>query len=157
MNFYTLTYNANLPTKQQVNIPTNTDYKIGVKVVKNGELLDLDPEDVTLGALSADAKKTNGYVTFTWSAGNESSMEMYNISVDCAPLSAQQIIINKSQSIAASIALSSTAPELIGKEITPSDYYISFVRSDGTTAPTSADVEAAYQSYWDYYNNSPAA
>lgn len=89
MNFYTLTYDANLPTKQQVNIPTNTDYKIGVKVVRNGELLDLNPEDVTLGALSADATKTNGYVTFTRSAGDEASMEMYNLSVDYTPLSAQ--------------------------------------------------------------------
>ena len=89
MNFYTLTYDANLPTTQQLNIPTNTDYKIGVKVVKNGELLDLDPEDVTLGALSADAELTNGYLTFTKAAGDEPSMELYNLSVDYTPLSAQ--------------------------------------------------------------------
>lgn len=89
MNFYTLTYDANLPTKQQLNIPTNTDYKIGVKVRSNGEQIDLDPEDVTLGTLSADAEKTNGYVTFTRSAGDEASMEMFNLSVDYTPLSAQ--------------------------------------------------------------------
>lgn len=95
MNFYTLTYDANLPTTQQINVPTNTDYKLGVKVRSNGELLDLDPADVTLGTLSADAKKTNGYVTFTRSAGDEPSMELYNFSVDYAPLSAQNILINK--------------------------------------------------------------
>lgn len=89
MNFYTLTYDANLPTTQQINVPTNTDYKVGVKVRRNGELLDLDPEDVTLGALSADAEKTNGYVTFTKEAGDEASMEMFNLSVDYTPLSAQ--------------------------------------------------------------------
>lgn len=82
MNFYTLTYDANLPTKQQINVPTNTDYKLGVKVVRNGEILDLDPEDVTLGSLSADAKKTNGYVTFTKASDNIASMTVENLEVD---------------------------------------------------------------------------
>lgn len=89
MNFYTLTYDANTPTTQQLNVPTNTDYKIGVKVRRNGEVLELNPEDMTLGTLSADARKTNGYLTFTRSAGDEASMEMYNFSVDYTPLSAQ--------------------------------------------------------------------
>lgn len=85
MNFYTLTYDANLPTKQQVNIPTNSDYKVGVKVVKNGELLDLDPEDVTLGALSADAEKTNGYVTFTKEAGDAENYTQKELAIDHVP------------------------------------------------------------------------
>lgn len=38
MKLYTLTYDCNTPTKQQVNIPTNTDYKLGVKVKRNGEI-----------------------------------------------------------------------------------------------------------------------
>ena len=33
MKLYTLTYNDARPTKQQVNIPTNSDYKIGIKVI----------------------------------------------------------------------------------------------------------------------------
>lgn len=70
MNFYTLTYDANLPTKQQINVPTNTDYKIGVKVVRNGDLVALKPSDVTLGTLSADAELEDGYVTFTKAAGD---------------------------------------------------------------------------------------
>lgn len=82
MKFYTLTFNANLPTKNQLNIPTNTDYKIGVKVVRNGELLDLDPADVTLGSLSADADKTNGYVTFTAAAGDDASYTQKSLVVD---------------------------------------------------------------------------
>lgn len=85
MNFYTLTYDANLPTKQQVNIPTNTDYKIGVKVVRNGEQLDLGPADVTLGALSADAELTNGYLTFTKAAGDEASYTQKKLAIDHVP------------------------------------------------------------------------
>lgn len=33
MKIYTLTYDDARPTKQQVNIPTNSDYKIGIKVI----------------------------------------------------------------------------------------------------------------------------
>ena len=65
MNFYTNTYDLNNPTIQQVNIPTNTDYKIGLKFRRNGEIQDLNPNSVMLGTLSADAEKTNGYITFT--------------------------------------------------------------------------------------------
>lgn len=85
MNFYTLTYDANLPTKQQINVPTNTDYKIGVKVRRNGELLDLDPADVTLGTLSADAEKTNGYVTFTSAAGDDTSYTQKKLTIEHVP------------------------------------------------------------------------
>lgn len=85
MTLYTLEYSANTPTTQQVNIPTNTDYKIGVKVVKNGEQLDLDPADVTLGALSADAEKTNDYVTFTEEAGDDASYTQKKLAIDHVP------------------------------------------------------------------------
>ena len=85
MNFYTLTYDANLPTKQQINVPTNTDYKVGVKVGRDGEILDLDPADVTLGALSADAEKTDGYVTFTEAAGDNASYTQKKLAIAHVP------------------------------------------------------------------------
>lgn len=85
MNFYTLTYDANLPTKQQINVPTNTDYKIGVKVVRNGDLVALKPSDVTLGTLSADAELEDGYVTFTKAAGDEASYTQKKLVVAHVP------------------------------------------------------------------------
>lgn len=85
MNFYTLTYDANLPTKQQINVPTNSNYKIGVKVNCNGELLDLDPADVTLGTLSADAEKTNDYVTFTTAADDDASYAQKKLAIEHVP------------------------------------------------------------------------
>ena len=48
MKLYTLTYDCNTPTKQQVNIPTNTDYKLGIKVRRNGEIQNLSPNSVKL-------------------------------------------------------------------------------------------------------------
>lgn len=85
MKFYTLDFDCNAPVTQQVNVPTNTDYKIGVKVRSNGEQIDLDPADVTLGTLSADAEKTNGYVTFTKAAGDEASYTQKKLAVAHVP------------------------------------------------------------------------
>lgn len=92
MKLYTLEYDCNLPTTQQVNVATNTDAKIGIKVKKNGEYLSLDRSTLSVEVgneivfapttingtsaeltasttttnvtLSADAEPTNGYVTF---------------------------------------------------------------------------------------------
>ncbi len=82
MKLYTLTYDCNRPTKQQINVPTNTDYKLGVKIYKNDEEQILEPTEVALGNLSADPEKTNGYVTFTQATGDEAKMEVSKISVD---------------------------------------------------------------------------
>lgn len=57
MKIYTLDFDCNQPTAQQVNVPTNTDYKLGIKVRRNGEIQTLNPESVKLytGELSAIA------------------------------------------------------------------------------------------------------
>lgn len=73
MKLYTLEYDCNSPVVQQINVPTNTDYKVGVKFVKNGYSISPLSENVTLGTLSADLQKTNGYVTFTISADDNAS------------------------------------------------------------------------------------
>lgn len=87
MNFYTLDYDCNTPTVQQINIPTNTDYKVGMKVRRNGEIQNLSPDNFTItdidgNTLSADADKTNGYVTFTKSSGDDASFKQYGVHID---------------------------------------------------------------------------
>lgn len=86
MNFYTSTYDLNNPTTTQVNVSTNTDYKIGLKFKKNGETQIVPSTTVKLiygdTTLSADADKTNGYVTFTRSSGDNASCKEYIVDVD---------------------------------------------------------------------------
>lgn len=82
MNFYTLEYDANLPKTQQINVPTNTGYKVGIKVKKDGEAVDISPSNVAVGDFEIDAEKTNGYVTFTTSAGDAASFRQYDVKVD---------------------------------------------------------------------------
>lgn len=48
MKLYTLNYNCNVPTTQQINVPTNTDYKVGIKVTRNGKEQNLKPAEVKL-------------------------------------------------------------------------------------------------------------
>lgn len=48
MKLYTLDYDCNMPTVQQVNVATNTDAKIGIKVKQNGEYIALDGNTLSI-------------------------------------------------------------------------------------------------------------
>lgn len=85
MKFYTLEYDCNAPTVQQLNIPTNSDYRVGVKVTLNGVEQPLKPSEVTMGGLSADEGVVNGYVTFSKSSGDEASYTQQALSVKHEP------------------------------------------------------------------------
>lgn len=87
MKFNTLVFDANLPTTQQVNVPTNSDYKIGMKVKRNGEVQSIKPSEFTVTAqdgtvLSVDPEKTNDYVTITKASGDNASFKQYGVHID---------------------------------------------------------------------------
>ena len=87
MNFYTLEYDCNTPTTQQINAPTNSDYKIGMKVRRNGEVQSINPSAFTLSAqdgtvLSVDSEKTNDYVTITKASADAASFKQYDVRID---------------------------------------------------------------------------
>lgn len=48
MKMYTIQYDCNLPTTQQVNVPTNSDFKVGFGITRNGKKSILSPAEVTL-------------------------------------------------------------------------------------------------------------
>ena len=91
MKLYTLNYDCNRPTPQQINVPTNTDYKIGIKVKRNGAYQSLKPAEITLGALSADEDDVNGYTTFTMSAGDNASYTQETLDIKHAQDSTVEI------------------------------------------------------------------
>ena len=82
MNFYTLDYDCNTPTTQQINVPTNTDYKVGIKVKKDGQDINLQPNQLSVGNFEMDAEKTNGYVTYKASTGDKASFSQFDVRVD---------------------------------------------------------------------------
>lgn len=92
MTFYTLKYDVLCPTVQQLNIPTNTDYKVGVKVARGVDEVDLgDGRGVTLGGLSSEGLE-DGYVTFAKSSGDEASLGEDTVSVDIRPAAVENYL-----------------------------------------------------------------
>lgn len=71
MKFNTLIFDANLPTTQQVNVPTNTDYKVGMKVKRNGEIQQLGPDEITIYT----GEITPGATTVVGPADSPSNLE----------------------------------------------------------------------------------
>ena len=84
MKLYTLEYSFNKPMQQTITVGTNTDYMIGVSAVKNCELLDLRPQDVTLtigeNVLTSE-KLINGYVIFDYSQGRTPVSEIVKVTI----------------------------------------------------------------------------
>ena len=84
MKIYTLEYSFNKPTQQTITVGTNTDYMIGVSAVKNGQLLGLRTQDVTLTigeeVLTSD-KLVNGYVAFDYSQGRTPTSEIVKVTI----------------------------------------------------------------------------
>lgn len=79
MNFTTIEYDCNTPTVQQINIPTNTDYMVGIKVKKDGQDINLQPSQLTVGDYTMDDTKTNGYVTYKASTGDSASFAQLDV------------------------------------------------------------------------------
>lgn len=82
MNFYTIDYDCNTPVTQQINVPTNTDYIVGIKVKKNGQDINLQPSQLSVDNYTIDDTKTNGYVTYKASTGDDASFTQLNVKVD---------------------------------------------------------------------------
>ena len=84
MKLYTLEFSFNKPTQQTITVGTNTDYMIGVSAVKNGQLIDLQPQDVTLtigeNVLTSE-KLINGYVVFDYSQGRTPVSEIVKVTI----------------------------------------------------------------------------
>lgn len=161
MKLYTLTYDCNRPTPQQINVPTNTDYKVGIKVKRNGAYQNLKPAEVTLGTLSADEAEVNGYTTFTFSAGDNASYTQDTLDIQHAQDSTVEIqkYTNETQAQVSLPILSCTAEELgiTGKTILPD-----MVKMGALFAlneqPTDAELKASADTYWNwtFRNDTPA-
>lgn len=72
MNIYIAEYDFNKPVQKTITIPTNTNYKIGIGVIRNGSMLHLGKDDVKINIGDTEISATgtyNGYVIFDRSLG----------------------------------------------------------------------------------------
>lgn len=153
MKFYTLDFDCNAPKAQQINVPTNTDYKVGVKVKRNGSYQNLKPAEVTLGTLSADEDDVNGYTTFTMSAGDNASYTQETLDIQHAQDSTVEIqkYTNETGAQVSLPLLSCTAAELglAGKTVYPD--MVKMGALFGLNAqPTDAELKEAADTYWNW-------
>lgn len=142
MKLYTLTYDCNAPVVQQVNVPTNTDYKVGIKVKRNGAYQNLKPAEVTLGTLSADEGDVNGYTTFTFSAGDTASYTQETLDIQHGydagyshPAYAEQ---NNTGAALPVVLVSADLSDFAGKTIYPEDVYYSGIANTRAEVTLSA-------------------
>lgn len=153
MKLYTLTYDCNKPTVQQINVPTNTDYKVGIKVLRNGEEQNLKPAEVTLGTLSADEDDINGYTTFTFSACDDASFTQETLDIQHAQDSTVEIekYTNETGAQVSLPLLSCTAAELglAGKTIYPDMTKMGALFALNAQ-PTDAELKASADTYWNW-------
>lgn len=158
MKLYTLEYNCNVPTTQQINVPTNTDYKVGIKVKRNGKGVNLKPAEVTIGTLSADDGLVNGYLTFTASAGDDPSMSLDTIDIkhgyDDAAVATDKIE-NTSGSQMTNVQLSCSAEDLdiAGKTLKPTDLKVYGFRGSLASMPSEAQMALSAVPYYDIPDN----
>lgn len=153
MKFYNLTFNCNTPTKQQINVPTNTNYKVGVKVIRNGKQSILTPYEVKLDALSADAEKTNGYVTFTAAAGDFPSCVEKSLEIEHgydAQFQEWGVAHNTTGADLSATLLSVDVSEYAGCEVYAKDLSVSF--GGGNSEPTEESLLSAIIPYWEVPN-----
>ena len=150
MKLYTLEYDCNNPVVQQINVPTNTDYKLGIKVKRNGAYQNLKPAEVTLGALSADEDDVNGYTTFTLSAGDNASYTQEVLDIKHA----QDAALEKSYVYNDTGATMNEAypmegysvSALAGKTITPYTFSI-YAKTNLSALPTDSELVALVEPY----------
>ena len=151
MNFYTLNYNCNIPTTQQINVPTNTDYKLGIKVMRNGKEQNLKPAEITIGSISADHEDINGYAVFTMSATDTESYTQETIDIRHAQDSASQLQVTHNEtgaSMTHSPLSAAVDSSFVGKTITPNTLKMWYTPSSDTP-PVESDIALSAKSYWD--------
>ena len=88
MKIYTAEYDFNRPMMKSITVPTNTEYKIGIAATRNGQLLGLTKDQVTIklgnGATLRPSGEYNSYITFTYSQGRIPSDQIAIVKIQFA-------------------------------------------------------------------------
>lgn len=83
MKFYTTSYKIGQPSIKKINVGTNSDYMIGVKVYdQNGNPFSLDTESIALVDKNGDLypeKIKNGYAAFVMSSNDEENDKYFTV------------------------------------------------------------------------------
>jgi len=74
MKYFTLDYNANVPTPKCIKVPVNSEYGVAVKVYKDGEKVDVKTDELSVGGQAASGQ-VNGFNTVELSSDGAVGMK----------------------------------------------------------------------------------
>lgn len=77
MRVSTLDYNANQPTLQQIIVPTDSKYAVGVRVTKDGEMIS---GDLSVGGIAATDNK-GGFGIVELSSDSAETLKRYDVAL----------------------------------------------------------------------------
>lgn len=80
MNYYTIDYDVNRPMANQMTVPMNSEYGIGVRVIKDNEPVNLEMGELSVNGMSATSQ-VNGYNLYELSSGNDTGMNTLDVAV----------------------------------------------------------------------------
>ncbi len=83
MKIYKLSFNANQPATQQINVPTGNEYALGIKVQRDGKEVNCGLDEISVDCLSATTQTAN-YNIFKLSADNVPGLRELDVKVDKA-------------------------------------------------------------------------
>lgn len=80
MNYYTIDYDVNRPMANQITVPMNSEYGIGVRVIRDNEPVNLEMGELSVNGISATSQ-VNGYNLYELSSGNGTGMNLIDVDV----------------------------------------------------------------------------
>ena len=75
MRVATINYSANQPTLQQIIVPTDSKYAVGVRVTKDGEIIS---GDLSVGGIAASDNK-GGFGIVELSSDSSETLKLYDV------------------------------------------------------------------------------
>lgn len=90
MNYYTIDYDVNRPMENQITVPMNSEYGIGVRVIKDNEPVNLEMGELSVNGMSATSQ-VNGYNLYELSSGNDTGMNTLDVEARKEPTVGKEI------------------------------------------------------------------
>lgn len=84
MKYFTIDHDMNRPMPNQINVPLNSEYGIGVRVFKNEQPIELGMDELSVNGMSA-VTQVGGYNLYELSSGDVQTMKTVDVDVTKAP------------------------------------------------------------------------
>ena len=78
MKYFTIDHDMNRPMPNQINVPLNSEYGIGVRVFKNEQPIELGMDELSVNGMSA-VTQVGGYNLYELSSGDVQTMNTIDV------------------------------------------------------------------------------